>query len=230
VYIALSELRQAKAQDLSERSGVPRGKIYEVLTKLEKKNLITIIPSKPKKYKINEIKKSIDMLIGIQISQLEDLRNELQKSKFEKRSESPIEEYELIQNEEIYFEKLKDFKKRANKEYLALINGKKPPRNISLETRQMINRKVKSRTIISELTNKNDNYINQKLKIGAEIRISPLKGFRFVIIDKKEILFSLVHSETLDGITLYSKNKDFINSFVGIFDTFWKEAEKPKFD
>ena len=51
------------AKEISEKSNVPSGRIYEVLEVLNEKGLIEIIESRPKKYRTLSINKALDNLI-----------------------------------------------------------------------------------------------------------------------------------------------------------------------
>ncbi len=68
-YITLinsSSINPPTAKEISLESGVPSGRIYEILEDLEKKGLIEIIDSRPKKYKAISLNKALDNLIGFQ--------------------------------------------------------------------------------------------------------------------------------------------------------------------
>ncbi len=68
-YIALlssSKTNPPTAKEISLDSKVPSGRIYEVLEDLEKKGVIEIIDSRPKKYKAISLNKALDNLIGFQ--------------------------------------------------------------------------------------------------------------------------------------------------------------------
>ena len=68
-YIALlssSKINPPTAKEISSGSNVPSGRIYEVLEDLEKKGLIEIIESRPKKYKAISLNKALSNLIDFQ--------------------------------------------------------------------------------------------------------------------------------------------------------------------
>ncbi|MFX0038947.1 MAG: TrmB family transcriptional regulator [Promethearchaeota archaeon] len=68
-YITLlnsSNINPPSAKEISLESGVPSGRIYEVLEDLKKKGLIEIIDSRPKKFKAISLNKALDNLIGFQ--------------------------------------------------------------------------------------------------------------------------------------------------------------------
>ena len=50
-YLAMIELEEASAREVAEVSRVPRTKIYGVLEELHKKNLVEIIPERPKRFR-----------------------------------------------------------------------------------------------------------------------------------------------------------------------------------
>jgi len=64
--ISSSNINPPTAKEISLESGVPSGRIYEVLEDLEKKGVIEIIDSRPKKYKAISLNKALNNLIGFQ--------------------------------------------------------------------------------------------------------------------------------------------------------------------
>ncbi|RAP51415.1 MAG: hypothetical protein BZ137_09945 [Methanosphaera sp. rholeuAM130] len=78
-YLALISLVSAKADQISKKSGVPRSKIYPVLEKLEKKELITIKQGRPLIYTVINPQESIDNYRKNMIRDLETIEDNLTK-------------------------------------------------------------------------------------------------------------------------------------------------------
>ncbi|MFX1374748.1 MAG: TrmB family transcriptional regulator [Promethearchaeota archaeon] len=66
VLLKTSKTNPFTAREISSQSGVPSGRIYEVLEELTIKGLIEIIESRPKKYKAISLNKGLDNLIKFQ--------------------------------------------------------------------------------------------------------------------------------------------------------------------
>ncbi|MFX1389275.1 MAG: TrmB family transcriptional regulator [Promethearchaeota archaeon] len=64
-----SKINPLSARQISSQSGVPSGRIYEVLEELHIKGLIEIIESRPKKYKAHSLNRGLDNLIKYQSSE-----------------------------------------------------------------------------------------------------------------------------------------------------------------
>ncbi|MDY7082009.1 MAG: helix-turn-helix domain-containing protein [Halobacteria archaeon] len=84
IYTSLLDIGTATAKELSEYSGVPMGRVYDVLSSLESNNLIrSQTASRPKKYVAVEPETALDRLV-------EKKHEEIQQE---------IERYETIANE-----------------------------------------------------------------------------------------------------------------------------------
>ena len=59
----LFSLEEAEAPEISRRSQVPKTRVYDVLDKLVKRNLVIEITGRPKKYRVIEAQKVFDSLI-----------------------------------------------------------------------------------------------------------------------------------------------------------------------
>ncbi len=66
VLLTSSKANPPSARQISSQSGVPSGRIYEVLEDLKIKGLIEIIESRPKKFKAFSLNKGLDNLIKYQ--------------------------------------------------------------------------------------------------------------------------------------------------------------------
>lgn len=60
----LFKLKEAEAPEVSSRAQVPKTRVYDVLDRLTKKNLIIEISGRPKKYKVVDPAKVFDELLG----------------------------------------------------------------------------------------------------------------------------------------------------------------------
>ena len=77
VYLKLAEFNTAEAGKLCKESGVPFGRIYEVLNSLEKKSLVDIEYTRPKKYTIKRPKTAF---INILKNKRQAMETEFQKT------------------------------------------------------------------------------------------------------------------------------------------------------
>jgi HTH-type transcriptional regulator, sugar sensing transcriptional regulator len=227
VYLALLKLQEAKGQELVKESEVPRGRIYDTLDSLIKKGLVTELPTKPKKYKLNEPRRAIKSFIGEKQGSLGKLKQQVDEIKIPRivLKDAMTDEFEIIASEKLYFQRLKEFKLKAKKEFISIISGRKPPRYVSYETRQMLKKGVKYKTIIASYNKQNESYVKEKIKLGSQIRAYPINGIRFMIIDRKEILISIVNNSSFEGLTVYTTNKDFIDSMLEFFGSVWEKGK-----
>ena len=59
-YMALLELGEARASAVSRKSGISRGKVYQVLEGLHSKGLVEILPGAPQAYRALDLKRLLD--------------------------------------------------------------------------------------------------------------------------------------------------------------------------
>jgi sugar-specific transcriptional regulator TrmB/CheY-like chemotaxis protein len=50
-YLALLELGPTQAREVSERSGVPQGRVYDILEKLAQRGLVEVLPEAPRRFR-----------------------------------------------------------------------------------------------------------------------------------------------------------------------------------
>lgn len=62
-FVVLLQMDNAPASEISDAANVPKSRIYDVLSELEKKGLVTKQPSSPKKYSANHARRSLEHLL-----------------------------------------------------------------------------------------------------------------------------------------------------------------------
>jgi HTH-type transcriptional regulator, sugar sensing transcriptional regulator len=72
----LFKLKEAEAPEISRTAQVPKTRVYDVLEKLIKKNLIIEINGRPKLYRAIDAEETIDLLINSKKNQLSELEIE----------------------------------------------------------------------------------------------------------------------------------------------------------
>lgn len=81
VLNALFKQGEAEAPEISIAAGVPKTRVYDVLERLNSKQIIIPISGRPKKYKAIDAKKVIDLLLKEKSEELDKLRSETELMK-----------------------------------------------------------------------------------------------------------------------------------------------------
>ncbi len=237
VWLALLSKGISSAGEVSELSGVPRSRTYDVFESLEKQGFVIQKLGKPVKYiavkpeivieklKNNTIKLSeekVKTLSGLKDTNEYKELKELHKTGFE-----PTKNHELstsIKGRSNLYLQMKTVMESSEKMvYLTssayeLLSKQKMFKDIFTKLKK---RKVDVKVMISD-----DEDEAEKLskKFGVTIKSKPINS-RFVISDKTELIFTIkptnVHEDFDYGVWINSPF--FISSLVYLFDIAWKD-------
>ena len=123
VYIALVGIGKATAREIYEVSGVPRSRVYDVLTKLASKGFVDIEGSEPKRFKAVEPRKVIEKLKLELIKAADECIIELESLRLSKQRDfSPAL---IIRGEWNIVEKIRDAIIESEREILILSSNEK---------------------------------------------------------------------------------------------------------
>ncbi|MFH0986833.1 MAG: helix-turn-helix domain-containing protein, partial [Candidatus Micrarchaeota archaeon] len=188
VYEALLKSGSATGGEISKKSGVPHGKTYMSLQALESKGLITILPTKPKVFKLIEPSKGIKIFSGKKIQEIEDLSELLISSarQFEPEEESVVKEDLIILNnrKEIFDYGAEQFA-NAKKEVFLISKGEKTTTKIYREMEKFKKRGVDFKFIVFKFDEENKDILRQYYS-GVELRHYPVGQFTLFVTDGKE--------------------------------------------
>ncbi len=229
VYEWLLKVDNSTAREIAEETKVPYGKIYVTLNELEKLGLISIFPTEPKTYKVIEPKLAFKILFEKQKNEIEEKIKNLENLEKIEKIRKPKSDNEIIvlKGREKYMQLMKQMIDKTKKEFL-LIPGKlsKPTTPVRIAFLRILEKKKNLKMIVRKIDKENEEFIRERVKLGAKIRKHNLEGLRLAIRDNEEIMLSIVEPETKDRISIYTTNKWFVVSMKKLFNSLWKEGKK----
>jgi len=232
VYTTLLKLGTAKGGEICRKSGVPHGKTYVALTQLADKGLITVLPMKPKLFKIIDPKKAIQFLKNKKIKEIDEVSNSILSSLKElkvTKKEEVHEKIEIKAGFEASYEYFHNIAKGAKKEVLLISRGEKVPYYTILDAKKIINRKIDFKFIIYEF-NGNRKYVKRLYDLGINLRYYPTGDFALVVKDRKECFLSVRNPNNVnDRITIYFSDEVISRALAEYFYAIWKKAKPIKF-
>lgn len=221
VWLALLSRGVSSAGEISEFSGVPRSRTYDVLESLEKKGFVLEKIGKPVKYLaikpsvvIEKLKNNLMRTAQEKIEILEKLKdseeyeeiNNLHKNGFDPLKTEAISS--AIKGKSNVYSQIRDLLESAEKKvYFATCSFEL---NMKIKMFQDIFTKIKKRGVdIKIIIPEEEETKKLSKKLGVEIKAKKING-RFLIIDNEEILFMVKPLNEKDDDR---ENAFWINSF-----------------
>ena len=218
VYETLVKFGKLSASEVSSKSGVPYGRVYDVLESLVNKGLVEIVPEKTKKFVpadpvflINFIKEKEKRLQKAK-EQVKDL-----KKFYEIKEKNPI----IIGEGKKAFWKIADEMKIPQK-YDYAIKWTSEFRPSSVERVRKNKKRGVDIRVLTRYDDETKKDVKKWLRINPNIRKIDNGGFVFSILDDEEVLLGLIKN----NMTFLIKDKSFANVMKKLFLAYYKDAEK----
>jgi len=237
VWLALLQKGVSSAGEIAELSGVPRSRTYDVLESLEKRGFAIEKLGKPVKYiavkpevvieklKNNTVKYAEEKVKIL--SELKDTKEFVELQDLHKSGVEPIKNQELstsIKGRSNLYTQMRDVMENA--ESTVYISSSafelaSKQKMFSDVFEKLKKRKVDVRVMIAD-SEEEAKKISKKL--GVNVKSKSINA-RFVIADKREIIFTIkptsVHEDFDYGVWINSEY--FANSMAYMFDLAWKD-------
>lgn len=220
-YQAIIDLGESKSHQISAKSGVPYGRIYDVLNTLEAKGLIKLTLKKPKTYVAIDPELILIKQIEKQISELEELKEETKQLK---------KKYERFPEEAVYVVKGKE-------NFNRLIGSRKEPEEFDYAIRyvfdphpvwlrkakNLISKGVDVRTI-GPMNEQTEGNMKKWIAVGDKVKIFPNEGIAIDILDGKTVIIGLIKSDA----TLVINDLAYGKLMTDLFKAAWKTSREVK--
>jgi HTH-type transcriptional regulator, sugar sensing transcriptional regulator len=220
----LFKLNEAEAPTISRTAQVPKTRVYDVLEKLVKKELLIEIKGRPKIYRAIEPEKAINILINNKKTLLNNLEEEANKLK---------DEIVLYENKEEKEEKIMKVKDKQDFERILGQEIAKAKNTIQGLTEITDNNSI----IQNALKKATENKVQIKLLNSMQSKklndISEVKqlnhGLNAFIIDDKKIILAIsdFKKEKNDyHFTIMNDNLPLVNALTHYFNSNWEKGKK----
>jgi len=230
VYATLIRIGLSTSLEISRESGVPYGRIYTVLSSLEKKGFVKLFDGKPKRFMAIEARVILNQVINVRFKELGNLKNKTKEiiNKLEriqkKKLESPLEKIQIIEGKKNYLNLSVKLHEEAKEEWRTI--HRLPLYEPHLKAyKKAIKRGVKTR-VLTCLTEKNIKNLEVWKKTGAQIRVLESIFTRFTVIDKDRVVIRLSGEKMGGYISLFVHSPALARTLTDHFDNLWKSAKK----
>jgi sugar-specific transcriptional regulator TrmB len=232
VFESLVLLGPSRVKEIVHHSKVPRNKVYEVLPRLAKRNLIAMLPVSPTQYKVADLS-MLDSLIEERKRSLQTLEKGLEALKHDMTHQDKEyrEFFWVIKSQRAIQEKLRVENEKARKEILSVHSlSQHLPANL-----RSIRVAVQSGVVvrfICILNEKNMENVLRWQEAGADIRIYNAERFgmpmpRFSIFDKNSVRLTIGNPEIKDPdeyLSLWTESPALAQLFRNYFLTLWESS------
>lgn len=175
-YLALLELGPSQAREVSERSGVPQGRVYDILEKLHQRGLAEVLPEAPRRYQAVPFETFLERELTMhrdRVVTLERDRQGLVEVLRRVQGGAPAAErgeYLVLRGRKNLLERVVALQRGARQDVLAIGSERAPVRlNGQDGVGEMPGRGVRLR-VLAPLTEANAEAARGLLASGAEVR------------------------------------------------------------
>lgn len=218
VYSKLTEFGALTAAEVSSKSGVPYGRIYDVLNSLVEKGLVEIVPEKTKKYSPTSPENLIKLI--------EEKQKTLEKAKqkatqlkqfYEKKEKKPIS---LMYGIKGFWKIVKE--QKQEEKYAYTIKWKSDFKSdIAKKRKKKIKKGIDIRDLV-RYDNETKENVQDWLKYSKEIKKIKNNGIAMSIIDDKEVMISLIKNDT----TMLIRDPAFAKIMKKLYLAYYSKAKK----
>jgi sugar-specific transcriptional regulator TrmB len=229
-YVALASLISGTAAQISEASGVPRSRTYEILKNLQKKGFIEVVRGKPLKFNIVPPQDVFEKARGRIVEEMDQAEAELNIIYENQIPKVPAPIW-LIHGVDKIVKKEIEIIGRA-KDSIFIMGGsmfKDELEQLETSLNKAIRRGINTRVIAAPYCIVDDERINISQEIdgfNCEKKIFPIPFLKVIIRDKNEMLLifckfsgNSVISKTAIGI--WNQYTEIVETIAGFYNIIW---------
>ncbi len=224
----LSGVNGTTAIDIYKHSKIPQGRIYSVLQELHSKGIVDIIPTKPKKFIIKDIKNSLKTYLENKEANIQNMKNQVSDITFPTQKDilPKLDSVSILSGRQEHLNAVATIRNEAKKELLQCAPTFQGSPQSAMTLKNALKRNIGIKIIISGITEKNIFMVRSCVENGGEVRISPnLHNLSLLIKDREEFIVG-VHDYRIkeERIMIQSRNEALLESLISTFNKLWKKA------
>ena len=227
---SLFKLRESEAPIISRTAQVPKTRVYDVLDRLTKKNLVIEIQGRPKRYMALEPEKVFNILMEEKKKELKLLEEEATKLKDTISFDSvngTNEKVMKVKDKNDFMKILGQHIDSANESIHILTPIAKEHNHILTPLKNASNRNVEIK-LISSLNEDSAKLAKEFKTNGAQVRHFE-HGMNTYIIDNKKVILAISDFQKENPeyhFTIWPENKPMANAMMKYFDHAWEQGKE----
>lgn len=231
-FVVLLRMDNAPASEISDAADVPKSRVYDVLSALEKKGLVTKQPSSPKKYSANHARRSLEHLLYRVEKSYEERLSHLRNQKDQltdllpDRAVHEQNSSKISTVEGTYAVACKLIEGMQDCEESMRIAGDSP--FVRLKSRSAFDNQIGDTPVDIRATGLfDDDEVTEMRRHDALIRESEEIIQSFFVFDEEVLL--QVHDSGSSLVGLWTDEKSMIRTYLDRFETLWKQQAPQSF-
>ncbi len=241
-YSILLKRKYLTATEISKLGGIPQGRIYNIISLLERKGFCVTIPGAVKKFKAVNPKTAFTGIIEKQVKTIEKIKllTDTLEQEFNNGEEnaSPLDYIQVLTSKQSQINKFQELLENA-KEYTLVFN-KKPYaintaniediKKFSVKEKELIQRGTKVKGIYEADNDNAENFskvVSYFESIGEELRICDELPMKILISDNSTVMISL-RNEGEDGrfnlSSMVVEHTDLTKALKKLFEFYWNAS------
>jgi len=208
-YETLLRLGKTSAGHISKESGVPYGRIYNVLESLEEKGLVKVVPEKTKKYVPSDPSQLHDY-VASRKQKLEEIEKKIKEYKtiYEEHGKEAVQ---VVTGKKNFYKIIRQMPKAQKYDYTIKYTFELHPEFIR-EAKRIKKQKIDYR-VLGRIDPETEKNIREWKKIAPNIKPIKNEGIAMSLVDGKELMIAMIKSNTI----MLVKDKPFIDLMEELF-------------
>ncbi len=226
IYSVILEEGQCTANCISNKTGIPSSKVYEILETFQHRNLVRKIFSRPAKFVVNSPSIAFSDVIGQTRKKCDSAERILaQATTFANQPTNRDSSIHLIEGRETLFHTIQEtLEKETIKTYDAVIGFSNPSNILTHVIRKKIRQGLRVR-FIGNITKENLTIALTYKKMGVKVKNYPINvpTIRFSILNNDFLAFTL--ADSTEFTTIWTESEPLITSMNELFDHYWNAGK-----
>jgi len=233
-YLTLLRHGTQGAVDIAKRSGVPFGRIYDILYQLELKGFVKVILGKPKSFAPTEPGLALKRALKKKTDEFDELKKETEEKShqldilFKEIAEATKPSIWIVRGKENIEEECIRGVLETKKEVIGIVSPDVTtgvaPRVLRL-SKESIQMGIKFQFIENPQTKEVWEKVRKKVEAGQKVKIlKGLKGFSLEVIDERRFRIE-VNDRVYGRIFVIIENPDLAKMIKKFFIILWKQAK-----
>lgn len=198
-YICLLKYGSMEGTQVAEKTKIPKTRVYDVLRSINEKGLASKIQDRPMKFRPIDPGKGLKALYERKQKRLQHIEekalNSLENIDRIGKRDSVEERVEVVKGQKNMFSNLTERMDDIDEFAKGIVIGRKPPKKSQLKLKEVLERGVEMKIIISEFNRENQEAY-EKLDEAARVRYYDAEPeFALLVIDGETVMINVLDPE-----------------------------------